>query len=210
MKVPIDPERPNPRLIGRVVDTLQRGGIVVYPTDTVYGIAADMFQKRAVDKIYRIKGKAENVPLTFIFDEFKDIARYAIVTDRNYRLMKRILPGPYTLIVEASRLVPRIMTRNRRTIGIRMPDHVVARSIVESMGNPVVSSSVPMPTTDDVAYNDPHEIDDRLGRQVDLVVDSGLIYPEPSTVVDLTGDTPRLIRQGKGPIEEIGEIELVD
>lgn len=208
MKLQIDPDRPNHRILNQAADVLRSGGIVVYPTDTVYGFAANMGDKRAVDRIYRIKGKRENEALTFICNDIKDISRYAVLDDHAYRLIRRLLPGPYTMIVRASREVPRIMTRTSPTLGMRIPDHKVARGIVEALGNPLVSSSVPIP--DGLDYNDPVDIERRLGGQVDLVLDAGLIFPEPSTILDLTERVPRLLRQGKGSIEDIGIVEIVE
>lgn len=208
MKLQIDPERPNRRLIGQVVDVLRSGGVVVYPTDSVYGLGADMGDKKAIERIYRIKGKREQEALTFICNDIKDISRYAILTDHAYRLIRRLLPGPYTIIVRASREVPRIMTKVSPTLGVRIPDHPVPRAIVEQLGHPLVSSSVPTP--EGVDYNDPLEIEKRLGNQVELVIDSGLIFPEPSTILDLTEDVPRLLRQGKGSIDDIGRVEIVE
>jgi len=147
MKIPIEPERMNPRKIRRVVQMLEDGGVVAYPTDTVYGLGADMFERKAVDRIYRIKGKHEKSPLSFVCNDIKDISRYTIVSDHAYRLMRRLLPGPYTFILKASREVPRVMTRGTRTLGIRIPDHPVARGIVEELGHPIASSSVPLPDT---------------------------------------------------------------
>lgn len=208
MKLRIDPERPQPRQIQRIVELLQGGGVIAYPTDTQYGLGCDMNQRKAIGELYRIKAKDRKSPLSFVCADLKDIARYAIVSDLAYRLMKRILPGPYTIVLKATKLVPSVMLNDQRTVGIRIPNQPVALAIVEALGNPIVTTSVPMP--DDVIYNDPYEIDDRLGHQLNLVVDCDIIFPEPSTMLDLSGETPRLLRSGKGDIAALGGVHLVE
>lgn len=208
MKLSIHPDHPAPRRIGKVVETLQRGGVIAYPTDTVYGLGCDLDDRRAIGQIYQIKNKNKKSPLSIVCPDLKDIAKYAIVSDQAYRLMKRLLPGPYTIILKATKLVPRAMLSNQRTVGIRIPDHPIALAIVEQLGRPLVTSSIPM--LPDMTYNDPDEIEQRLGHQLALVVDAGLSYPEPSTILDMTEMPPRLIRRGKGSLDQLGHIELVE
>ncbi len=208
MKIPIDPQRPNPRLIRQAAEFLRRGGVIAYPTDTVYGLGCDMFQKKAVERIYQIKGKARNKPLSFICADLKDISRFAVVTDHSYRLMKRLLPGPYTFILTASKLVPKLMMGKHATVGIRVPDHPVPLALVEELGNPIVTTSIP--PLPECTYNDPNDIQTRFGRQLDAIIDSGLLFPEPSTILDLTEDVPRLLRQGKGDIASVGMLEIIE
>jgi tRNA threonylcarbamoyl adenosine modification protein (Sua5/YciO/YrdC/YwlC family) len=204
----IDAERPQPRQLGRIVDIMRNGGVVIYPTDTVYGLGCDMMQKRAVEAIYGIKGKNKRHPLSFICSDLKDLSQFAIVGHNAYRIMKRILPGPYTVILQASPKVPRVMLSQSSTVGIRVPEHAVTRMLVELLGQPIVTTSVPTPPN--VQYNDPEEMCRRLAGQVEAVIDSGIIYPEPSTILDLSGDVPRLLRQGKGEIDQIGSVVIED
>jgi tRNA threonylcarbamoyl adenosine modification protein (Sua5/YciO/YrdC/YwlC family) len=208
VKLRIDPERPQPHQIQRVVELLRGGGVIAYPTDTVYGLGCDMNDRKAIGELYRIKAKDRKSPLSFVCADLKDISRYAIVSDLAFRLMKRILPGPYTIVLKATKLVPSVMLNDQRTVGIRIPDHPVAREIVEALGNPIVTTSVPIP--DDVIYNDPYEIDDRLGHALALVVDCDIIFPSPSTILDLSDATPRLLRAGKGDLTKLGGVELIE
>ncbi|PIV98305.1 MAG: threonylcarbamoyl-AMP synthase [Deltaproteobacteria bacterium CG17_big_fil_post_rev_8_21_14_2_50_63_7] len=209
MKITIDPDRPNPRVLRQVVDILKAGGVIAYPTDTIYGLGCDIFQKRAVERVYQIKGKDRRKSLSFICSSLKDISRYAEVSDHSYRLMKRIFPGPYTVILQASKLVPRVMLNNNaRTVGIRIPDHSIPIQLVEMLGNPIITTSIP--TLPDLHYNDPNEIERRLEGRIEVLIDSGLLHPEPSTILDLTEDIPRLLRRGKGEIDHLGVIEIDD
>ena len=167
-----------------------------------------MFSKKSVERVYSLKGKSRKSSLSFICSDLKDIARYAIVSDASYRLMKRILPGPYTIILTATKLVPRVMMSKSSTVGIRVPEHPVPRMLVEELGNPIVTTSVAPPKGTD--YNDPDEILRRWQHELELVIDSGLVFPEPSTILDLTDDIPKLLRQGKGEIESLGVVDVVD
>lgn len=208
MRISIEPERVNPRQLGNIVDFLRRGEVIVYPTDTVYGVGCNLMDKKAIERVYQIKQKPKRTPLSFICCDLKDIARYAIVNDHAYRLMRRILPGPYTVVLRASKQVPRIMLNKQRTVGIRIPDHPIPLALAEALGNPIITSSIPTP--EGLNYNDPIEIEQRYGSQIACVIDSGLLYPEPSTILDLSGDVPRLLREGKGDISQIGTIEIAE
>lgn len=208
MKLPIDPQRINPRDIDQIVAKLRDGKIIAYPTDTVYGLGCDIFQKRAVESIYKLKGKDPRAPLSFACADLKDIAKYAVVSDQAYRILRRILPGPFTMVMRASKLVPKIMVSKQKTVGIRVPDHPVTKAIIDALGNPIVTSSVPVPDGHDV--NDPNEIDARLGHALGMVIDSGLIYPEPSTIIDLTEMPPKLLRRGKGDIDALGYGDIIE
>ncbi len=203
LRICVDEQWPNARQVGRVADIIREGGLVVYPTDTIYGLGCDMMQKKSVERVYQMKGKNRKHPLSFICPDLKNIARYAVVSNIAYRLMKRILPGAYTVILPASRECPRLMLSKSATVGIRVPDHPVTRMLVESLDNPIVTTSVPSP--EDVQFSDPEEIARRLPF-LDAIIDCGLIFPEPSTIIDLTTDAPRLVRLGKGPIDAIPDI----
>jgi tRNA threonylcarbamoyl adenosine modification protein (Sua5/YciO/YrdC/YwlC family) len=199
MKLPIRTEHPEPRKIRRAVEVLERGGVIAYPTDTVYGLGCDILQKKAVDQLYRIKGMKPDHPVAFVCPDLSDIARYARVDNANYRIMRHLLPGPYCFILPATREVPRVLMMKRRTVGIRVPAHDVTQALVRELGRPIVSSSA---TWEDEVVNDPDEIDARF-KQLDLVLDAGLGGIEPSTVVDMTGDAPRIVREGAGPIDDL-------
>jgi len=195
MLIEIDPQRPRPRQIKQVADVIRRGGVVIYPTDTCYGLGADIFNKKAIEKICRIKGLPRNTPFSFVCSDLSDISRYARVSDYAYRILKRFLPGPYTFVLEGSRQVPKMMLTKRKTAGIRIPDHPVCMLLARELGNPIISTSA---SVGDEIISDPREIKNSLGRHVDVVVDSGIIPPRPSSVVSLVGDEPEVIREGQG------------
>ncbi|MGB9712705.1 MAG: L-threonylcarbamoyladenylate synthase [Dissulfurimicrobium sp.] len=198
MILEIDPTRPNPRHINIVADALRRGEIVVYPTDTCYGIGADILNKKAIERIYQIKGTPRNTPFSFVCADLSNISRYAHVTDWAYRILKRYLPGPYTFILEGSREVPKMMLTKRRTAGIRIPDHKICLAITAALGNPVISTSAS--TGAGPIWADPYEIRDAIGRHIAIVIDSGIIHPEPSSVISLINDEAKVLRVGKGDI----------
>ena len=207
LQVTVDDRWPNARQVGRIAEIIKQGGLVVYPTDTIYGLGCDMMNKRSVEKVYQMKGKDRKHPLSFICPDLKDIARFAVVSNIAYRLMKRILPGAYTVILPASREAPRLMMSKSATVGIRVPDHPVTQMMLENLDNPIVTTSVPSP--ENVQFDDPEEIAHRLPF-LDGIINCGLIAPQPSTIIDLTTDVPRLIRQGKGSIDSIPDIVVED
>ncbi len=200
LRVILDDQHPNPRQLQRMVDIVRNGGIIIYPTDTVYGLGCDMMNKKAVEKVRKLKGRQRKHPFSFICPDLKDIAKYAIVSNHAYRVMRRILPGPYTLILPASRQVPRIMMSNKVTVGIRIPDHAVPRQLAEHLGNPIITTSLPM--RDENTFHDPDEIMQDY-PQIDGIIDCGLIHPQPSTVIDFSERAPRLVRLGKGPVDDL-------
>jgi tRNA threonylcarbamoyl adenosine modification protein (Sua5/YciO/YrdC/YwlC family) len=185
--------------VARVADTLRNEGVIVYPTDTVYGLGCDINSKKALDRVRRIKKMDQKRPLTFVFADLKQIATYAQVSDFAYRILRRYLPGPYTFVLKATKLVPRIVLTKRNEVGIRIPDNTICHALVEEMGNPILSSSIRLP--DDQLMNDPREIDDLYKNQVDLVVDGGVFFPQPSSVVSLLNDEVMVLREGKGDVE---------
>ena len=203
----IDAEWPNARQLGRAAEIIKAGGLVVYPTDTIYGLGCDITQKKSVERVYQMKGKERKTPLSFICPDLKNIAKYAIVSNMAYRLMKRILPGPYTIILPATREVPRLMQSKTATVGIRIPDHPVTQMLMSLLDNPIVTTSVPSP--EQTQFDDPEMIAKGLPF-LDAIIDCGLIAPEPSPVIDLTTDQPRLLRLGKGSIDQIPDIEVID
>ena len=199
MRVDIHPTHPQQRLIDKAVEQLRRGGVVVYPTDTVYGIGCDITDKKALEKVYALKRMSKDHPVGFVCPDLGDIARYAVVDDANYRVMRRLLPGPYTFILPATREVPKIVMRKQKTVGIRVPHHEVALSLVRALGNPIVSTSA---SIDGVQHADPDEIVAQFGR-ADTILDAGWGGLEPSTIIDLTGHTPVVVREGAGPVDVI-------
>jgi tRNA threonylcarbamoyl adenosine modification protein (Sua5/YciO/YrdC/YwlC family) len=199
----INPVNPELRLIRLVVEELRQGRVIAYPTDTIYGIGCDIFQKGAIERLYKIKGKDPNKPLSFLCPNLTDISTYARVSNQAFKIMKRLVPGPYTFILEASRNVPKIMLTKRKTVGIRIPDNNICIMMAQTLGNPIITTSVKK--ADDELFNDADEVAERLGRLVDLIVDGGKIAAHHSTIIDLSGDTPTVVREGKGDTSIIFE-----
>ncbi len=199
MRISIDPQRPKPRLIQRVADILMDGGIVVYPTDTVYALGCIVSNRGGLERISRIK--ASTKPKSIIFADIGSVSEYAKVGNEAYRLMRLLFPGPYTLILPATRNVPRLLQSNRKSIGVRIPDHWFCRDLVRITGEPVITTSVPF--TDDRIHIDPVEIEGHLGHLVDAVVDGGILPDIPSTVISLETDTPQIVRYGLGSTDLI-------
>jgi len=198
MLVSINSENPQMRLIRKAVDILENGGIVIYPTDTVYGIGCDLLNRRAIERIYDIKQRSRKQPFSFICADLKDISQYAIVPNYAYKAMKRLLPGPYTFVLEASRLVPRIILPKRKSVGIRVPDNRICLALVSAFGRPVISTSVT--TADGEIMTDPGEIEEKFKNRVDLVIDGGILPPAESSVVSFLEEVPEVIRVGKGDV----------
>ena len=198
MLVAINSQNPQMRLIRRAVEILKSGGIIIYPTDTVYGMGCDLFNKKGVERIYEIQRRDRKQPLSFICADLKDISRYARVSDDAYKIMKRLLPGPYTFVLEASRLVPKIILPKRLTTGIRIPDNRICQSLVAEMGSPVISASVK--DGEGELLSDPRMIDELFGKRVDMIIDGGIIAAAPSSVVSLLAEGIEVIRAGKGDV----------
>ena len=198
MLLRINPQNPQPRLIRRVVEVLREGGVIAYPTDTVYGFGCSLYNKKGIERIYLIKRTEKNRPFSFICADLKDISLYCKVSNYAYKTMKRLLPGPYTFILEGTKLVPKIMLTRRLTAGIRVPNNPICLAIVRELGHPIISTSAMLPGGE-MLY-DPAEIDSKLGNALDLVIDGGLCVSEPSSVIDLTEDRPKVLRKGKGDV----------
>jgi len=202
MILEIDPVEPEPWLLARAVHVLRDGGVVVMPTDTVYGITCGISHHEAIRRIYKLKDMDPKKPLSILVGDMAMVGRYARgVSTPAFRLLKRVLPGPYTFIFQASPEVPKIMLRKRRTIGIRIPDNPIALALLAEMGEPLLSSSILDP--EQAFVNDPEEIDASLGDRVGMVIDGGILTPVPSTVVDLSGSEPVLLREGRGEVETL-------
>jgi len=198
MIITINPQNPQVRLIRKVVEVLKAGGVIGYPTDTIYGVGCDLFNQEAIRKIHRLKKLDGKKPLSFICSDLKDISRYAYVSNYAYKMMKRLLPGAYTFILKATKLVPKVAMTKQRTVGIRIPDNKICLAIVKELGNPIISTSVYKP--DEGLYNDPAEIEERFGKQLDLVIDGGVIVAAHSSMIDLADESPKVIRKGKGDV----------
>ncbi|HAR99325.1 MAG TPA: threonylcarbamoyl-AMP synthase [Syntrophus sp. (in: bacteria)] len=198
MIVSINRQNPQMRLIRKAVDILRQGGIIVYPTDTFYGLGCDLFNKRGIERIYDIKRRSRKQPFSFICADLKEISRYARVSDYAYKTMRRLLPGPYTFILEASRLVPKIILPKRLTTGIRVPDDAICLALVRELGQPIISTSVSDERGE--ILNSPQEIDKKFRHCVDLVIDGGMLVSEPSSVISLVDDRVEVIRTGKGDV----------
>ena len=204
MIIAVNTEHPQTRHINRVVEILKKGGVIVYPTDTTYAFGCDLFNKKGVDKILAIKRMPKNKLLSLICPDLKVVSQYGYVTNQSYKMMKRCLPGPYTFILQATQLVPRVMVTKRKTIGIRIPDDRIAQAIVEALGHPLVTASVRLKSEE--IMGEPYEIEERLGHLLDIVIDAGIILPSPSSVVDLNEEPPAILREGKGDLSFITKI----
>ena len=177
---------------------LKSGGLVIYPTDTIYGIGCDIFNKEALEKLFYIKQDASTKLFSFICADLKDISKYAKVSDFAYRSMKKFLPGPYTFVLPAAKEIPKKLWSKRHTVGIRVPNNNVTLSLVRELGNPIISTSVTNRLGD--ILNDPTEIKLIFNSQVDLMLASGILTNKPSSVIDLSGDEPEVIRVGAGDV----------
>lgn len=198
----IHPEHPEPHRIGQAVAHLEAGRVIVYPTDTLYGLAADIENRTAIERLYSLRRLDPNKPLSLICRDLSQVAHYAIMSDECYRFMKRALPGPYTFILKATREAPRMGQNRRRAVGIRVPASPVAQALVEALGRPVLSTSAA--GLDEAAVNDPVELAGLYGpRDVALILDAGLLFGTPSTVVDWSQDEPELVRQGAGDVADL-------
>lgn len=201
MLIRIYPENPNEREIEKVVQFLRDGGLIVYPTDTIYGLGCDIFNARAVEKICRYKGiDPRKANLSFICYDLSNISEYAKVDNNTFKLMKKNLPGPFTFILNGNSNLPKIF-RNKKTVGIRVPDNNIIRELVRGLGNPILSTSVKDDDDEILEYfTDPELIHERYENIADVVINGGYGALDPSTVVDCTGDEPVIVRQGKGEL----------
>jgi len=198
MLLHINHDNPQQRLIDQVVDILKRGGIIAYPTDTYYGIGCDIMNKKAIERIYQLRQRAKKKPFSFICSSLKNISHYAKVTNYAYKNMRRLLPGPYTFVLEGSKLVPKIMLTKRKTAGIRVPDNRICMALVEALGNPILSTSAKTP--DGSIFYDASLIHEHFNNRLDAVIDGGYVPGQPSSVVAIIDDTPEIIREGVGDV----------
>ncbi len=198
MLIAINTDNPQQRLIRQVVEVLEKGGVIAYPTDTTYGIGCSIFSKKGVERIYQIKQRERKKPFSFICPNQSEIARYAKVSNYAFKLMKRLLPGPYTFVLEATSIVPDLLQTRQKTVGIRVPDNAICLAIVSALGHPIVTTSANLSGEEPIG--DPREVFAAMGKQLDLVIDGGVLPPDVSSVVSLLGDTPVVLRRGIGDV----------
>ncbi len=197
----MNPDHPEPRKVARVVEVLQKGGVIAYPSDTVYGLGCDLMNKAAIERLYQIKGMSRDKSLAFICPDLSDISRYAIVENPQYRVLKRCLPGPFTFILTATREVPKMVLTKQKTVGIKVPNHPVPIAICRELGRPLISTTAAFGGEEPLV--DPWELSERFPG-LDYVIDAGECGTIPTTVVDLSEGDVKVIREGAGPLELLG------
>jgi len=199
MRIEIHGTTINDRIVDQAVDILRNGGLIIYPTDTVYGLGCDITQKSAIERIYRVKGMEKQKPLSFVCADIKDISKYAKISTVMYRDLRKYLPGPYTFILPGTKEVPKALLSKQKTVGVRIPDHPLTLAIVRALGNPIISTSVNISAKS--FASDPQEFSEYYEGQVDLILDSGPTWAELSSVIDMTDDDhPIVIREGQGDV----------
>jgi tRNA threonylcarbamoyl adenosine modification protein (Sua5/YciO/YrdC/YwlC family) len=200
MIIKINPDNPQERLLRKAVEVLTAGGLIAYPTDTCYAIGCDLFNLKGINRIYHLKRQPLSKPFSIICQDLKNISEYARVSNQAYKAMKRLLPGPYTFVLEASRQVPKILQTKRRTVGIRVPDHPIALGLVELLGHPIITTTAALP--DSPVESDPYEIEIKFKPHLELVIDGGIVLPDPSSIIAFIDDMPEVLREGKGDVSE--------
>jgi tRNA threonylcarbamoyl adenosine modification protein (Sua5/YciO/YrdC/YwlC family) len=200
MLLQINPAHPEPRKIARAVQIIEAGGIIGYPTDTVYGLGCDLHNKQAIDRLYQLKGMDRKKPLAVICADLSNIAQYAVVDNDVYRVLKHFLPGPYCFVLPATREIPRFLQTKQKTVGIRVPNHAVTRALVGELGRPIVTTTASEP--DGEPIGDPWTIDASFPT-LDLVLEADMGGLVPTTVIDLSGGELVILREGAGPIDEL-------
>ncbi len=198
MYLNVHPDNPQPRNISKVVEVLKEGGVIVYPTDTIYGLGCDIHQHKAVERICQLKNiDPAKAQLSFVCYDMSDLSRYIkTISSSTFRMLKQYLPGPYTFILPASKEAPKILKSKKNTVGLRIPDNHITRAIVKELGGPILSASLPGDMVEE--YTDPEWIRKKFEKQVDMVVDGGIGGMVPSTIIDCTGEEPVVIRKGLG------------
>ena len=198
--VEIHPTDPQPRRIAEIVATIRNGGLLAYPTDSSYALGCQIGDKRAMDRIRRIRKTDKNHNFTLVCSDLSEISLYARIDNWAYRLIKSLTPGPYTFILQATREVPkRLQNPRRKTIGLRVPDHAIVQAMLKALGEPIMSSTLTLPG-DDTPLTDVDEIEARIGHQIDLIVAGGATGIEPTSVIDLSEGSIKILRQGRGDV----------
>jgi len=198
----IDLEHPHKRLLQHAARILENGGLIVYPTDTIYGLGADLFNKGAMERIFKLKKTSRQKLLSFICPDLAAVADWAFVPTSAFRILRRVTPGKYTFVLRAGKQVPKILLQKRPTVGVRIPDSAVALGLVRELGRPLLSTSVPQ--GDEDFFTDPQVIAETFRHDIDLILDAGILANEPSTIIDLSGPAPALLRVGAGATEPFG------
>ncbi|MBW2466048.1 MAG: threonylcarbamoyl-AMP synthase [Deltaproteobacteria bacterium] len=201
MLISINPDNPQQRHIRQIAEKLRSGAVICYPTDTVYGIGCDIFNQKAIKKVFQIKKRPKHKPFSFMCSSLKNVSDYGHVSNSAYRIMRKALPGPFTFVLPASKIVPKIMITKQKTVGIRVPDNNTCLALIEELGNPILTTSAILENVNE-PLSEAYEFDELLGNMVDLVIDGGIVFPDPSTIVSFTGDEPEILRQGKGDISQ--------
>jgi tRNA threonylcarbamoyl adenosine modification protein (Sua5/YciO/YrdC/YwlC family) len=196
--ISINPDNPQSRLIQQIVEQLRDGAVICYPTDTIYGIGCDIFNQKAVKRVYQLKRRPKQQPFSFMCSTLKEASSYGHISNMAYRIMKRCLPGPYTFVLPAMKIVPKIMVSKQKTVGIRVPANAICQALVQKLGNPILNTSAAL--ADEGPFAEAFEIEESWGKMIEVVIDGGPIYPEPSSVISLIGDQPEVLRTGKGEI----------
>jgi len=202
MILQINPDNPQQRHIARVVEILDKGGIIAYPTDTTYGIGCSIFNKKGIERIYLLKQREKKKPFSFICSDLAEVARYARVSNYSFKIMKRLLPGPFTFVLEATSVVPDLLLTRQKTVGVRIPDNRICLALVRELGHPIITTSANRSGEEPIG--DPYQADQEMGKQLDLVVDGGILPPDVSSVVSLIGDRPEVLREGIGDVSWCG------
>ena len=201
--IEVHPDNPQPRRVAEIVEAIREGALVAYPTDSSYAFGCHIGDKRAMDRIRRIRRTDKNHNFTLVCSDLSEISTYARVDNWAYRMLKAMTPGPYTFILPATREVPkRLQHPKRRTIGLRVPDHALVRAVLDSLGEPIMSSTLLLPG-DDLPLTDPHEIEERIGHEIDLIIDAGATGIEPTSVLDLSEGTVVVLRIGRGDVSAL-------
>ncbi len=197
--IELNQDNPQPRAIKKIVEAIRHGAVICYPTDTGYGIGCDIFNPKAIRRIELLKKRPHNKPFSFMCSDLKNISEYAHVSNTAYRLLKKNLPGPYTFVLPGTKIVPKVMTTRQKTVGIRVPENAICRSLLLELGSPIINTSLPV-AEDLPPPSEVFEIEELIGNRVDLIIDGGPVYQDPSSIIDLTGDTPAVLRVGKGDV----------
>ncbi len=198
MILQINQQNPQSRLISQVVEILNRGGVIAYPTDTTYGIGCSIFNKRGLERIYQLKRREKKKPFSFICADLSEVARYAKVSNYAFKILKRFLPGPFTFVMEASSIVPDLLMTKQKTVGIRIPTNRICMAIVEELGHPIVTTSANLAGEEPIG--DPFQVEEIMGKQLDTVIDGGILSPDVSSVISLIGEFPTVLRRGVGDV----------
>jgi len=201
MILSINPDNPHARHINQVVECLRQGGVIIYPTDTTYGLGCDIYNKKGIKKIFQIKQRDSRKPFSFICSDLAEISNYAQVSNFAFKIMKRHLPGPYTFVLDATKIVPDALSTKQKTVGVRIPENNICQEIVRQLGHPLVTTSANI--SGEATPQDPQLIDSEMGRMVDMVIDGGISLGEASTVISLVDDHIEVLREGSGDISWI-------